>query len=689
MDYDAVPEVIENQVGSSLLERLSSTREINDLGPPELVTIISSNLVQDRAKIVSVWNHEAAGSLEDFVYDLRTALKDNAESSFLHLAGNDTGNIKAILTFLTQLAGKMEKEYGNWFTRQKNKYVICSTMSIWNIFRECDVCIISSTDLDTKILIVGRDVNQQDLRSLESKEQDLILAECFVSSFVRVVMALKENLEDGELQNLVEMVIVDIMEMSDGQSLVDKFIELFPLVYLKGYKMGSSFLSNEPTRYNNMLVDTLVELVRLTRKNSKCLAMLEELSVQYSDSKSVMIRILLNSDSEVDAIRLINTELGEFDEEHDNIKYKSFLLCLQVTFLLQKEDTNILQAKVLASNAVECALDEFVPWYLLSRCLVLSGELEEALVCLSSCPITTAPPFKLRAHMNKSAQKKVSLPLPVDVILEGVTTLNPNEVQAEYRALDNTRLKSMVSTMNPRASLIYSLLVDLKYKFGQEQLLATKEDIFIADGEKSEYMDSQNRRASVKWFDGIFVSLFNDMILFNDLRVLNGDFETLSRYTALELELYGVCAKRLKEYDIARSLFEMALKNRFSSKSAKRLLEILTDKYKTLRLLLRTQNTDNTIHNDSNDHDYNVSEMTRISSQILDLCVRLCCWNHRWYINFSIQILDAVSLILEDWGISRVSAELHSRYSSSVYTLVQKRLIHFFKNQLETSQVEL
>ena len=72
------------------------------------------------------------------------------------------------------------------------------------------------------------------------------------------------------------------------------------------------------------------------------------------------------------------------------------------------------------------------------------------------------------------------------------------------------------------------------------------------------------------------------------------------------------------------------------------------------------------------------SRIRELDNSIIDLCVKICCWNHRWYTEFSISLLDCLSVVIQDMGLTKVSNEISSRYPETVLNLMQENLLNFF-----------
>ena len=145
------------------------------------------------------------------------------------------------------------------------------------------------------------------------------------------------------------------------------------------------------------------------------------------------------------------------------------------------------------------------------------------------------------------------------------------------------------------------------------------------------------------------------MLLYDDLRVHSQwQSNELKPETTLEWELIGLCCFRLRQFQSAKAAFQNGLQKRFSSQSSRKLLQIL--------LMERESNP---------------SEDTDL--EIITICVKLCCWSHRWYAEFSMLLLDAMAKVVENLGITRVENEVNSRFPESVSGLFHDNILRFFQ----------
>lgn len=186
----------------------------------------------------------------------------------------------------------------------------------------------------------------------------------------------------------------------------------------------------------------------------------------------------------------------------------------------------------------------------------------------------------------------------------------------------------------------------------------------------------RSKRLCERWLDNLFMLLYEDLKTYTDWQSEQLYFDAQnSKYHKLtvEWELFGLCAKRLGHLPEAAKAFQIGLSQRFSPVCAKNLLQFYIDEHKRIR-------RDSVSANSELTSSQILSSINDIDSSIIDLVVKICCWNHRWYIEFSIILIDALSVAVQDMGITKVHNEIASRFSDPVAQLIDDNILNFLKN---------
>lgn len=627
--------VVEETPGQALNERimkLSSQEFTNTLGPQDLVTIVK----RDGQK--------------------RTI------GTFLYVAGLDSSDPTTIAVWLKELVECIEEKPQLWFGKNVKFTVERISYTTWNIFRQCDMTV--TVHLPGRIENEFIDKSGNTLEFEGTEEADISWVEAFMSGKMRDLMCMVENRDDGEVINVVETKILNPLMSGQLDGVADIFINVFPMFFPRGGEVGSPCIyGNMPsTLTNNYLVETLCETVRLTKNKIKCLKMLQELKQAFGSIVNIIIaRILLSNNSELEGVKLIYETLKEIDDPI----YQCELLHLQAKYLLDHCDPFF--ALSASQKAVDLTPNAFIPWYYLVKSYIALGDYKNALLSLNSLPMnlaSLAQKYQYSRILNTDGNNgnvELHLPLPLDVVLDEVTNLNSTLVMEEHKAVNQDLYGLKASNLNNTFQWIYELLCEITKNIGWEKLLQCRAELFLMEDEY-DHLDLEDtesgadasravkgKRLCERWFDNLF------MLLYDDLKT-NSQWQAneLKPQTTLEWELVGLCCFRLRQFRNAKAAFENGLQKRFSSQSSRKLLQLLLMERK-------------------------VNPSENIDQQIINLCVKLCCWSHRWYSEFSVLLLDAMSPIVEVMGITRVDNEVNSRFPASVAKLFHDNILSFYK----------
>ncbi|CAI4052233.1 exomer complex subunit SKDI_15G4370 [Saccharomyces kudriavzevii IFO 1802] len=733
---NSIPEVKEDYIGYALNERKIRLPQFQNLGPADLITLAKYSPTSSNTNAINSTSRNngattmkppAAAALDGSaasvvtngnISDVAVATNSTAASifsgsrsvndaapmvaefhplnklkgeigTFFYSMGADTSSPTSIAIFLKGISDIITEKPQVWFGKRKAFQVARISFSTWNAFRKCDINVIVHIPGTIQNFIVDCNGESQNIEL--HADHDLIWAETFVSGVVRSIILMKENAEEGELQNLVETLILNPLMTGQIDDLSEMFIDLFPIVYLKGPLLGAPHYIANVTNTNNYLVETLVEIVKLTRSVSRVEAMLKDLANENPEAIIVLTKIFLVCDREIDAMKLIYDELSHNDRisnPNNYMDYKSEILCLQAQFLVDKKQDYTL-AQNIAQEAANCSPSEFRPWYLLSKAYVKLNDIENALLILNSCPMSPLKEkYTLRRVVPLPSKNSLHLPLPIDVVLDEVTSLNPQDVQKEHRSADPMLVNLAASNLKSTFQLAYRLLTEIVQITGWENLLKYRSNIFVMEDEyqnstsslsksvgEQEEVPLRSKRLCERWLDNLFMLLYEDLKMYTlwqteqlYMDVQNNNHNKLT----FEWELFGLCARRLGHFPEAAKAFQNGLSQRFSSRCARKLLEYCVNERQRIKNFLNSPNSHGMAP------EMVTSRIRELDNSIIDLCVKICCWNHRWYIEFSINLLDSLSVVIQDMELTKVSNEISSRYSETVFKLVQENLLDFF-----------
>ncbi|AET37698.1 ChAPs family protein Ecym_1472 [Eremothecium cymbalariae DBVPG len=668
----SIPEVKEDTPGFALEQRKAKLAQFQDLGPPDLISI--SKYISSSGKNSS---HKRATSVSQDISSQEPAEKlKGVIGTYLYCTGADTSDPTSIAVFLKSIADCISEEPQIWFGKQKPFKVSKISYCTWNIFRQCDVNVTVHIPGTVQSFVV--DVRGE-LLQLDESEHDLLWAETFISGVARTLMMMLDNFEDGEVNSVVETRILNPFTSSEIGDIATSFITLFPLVYHQGPRLGAPPHIGCISHTNNYLVETLLQLARLTNNFEPCRHMLEKLRPSNPEVVVVLSRLLIQADREVDAIKMIHKELSS----DETTEYNSELLCIETEFLLDRKN-DLELARDTSQAAVNSAPSEFWPWYLLVKSFTALGDIENALLTLNTCPMSPLKEKYVFKRIITVTQESgnLHLPLPVDVILEEVTGLNSQDVIAEHKSVDPALTNLPAANLKSNFQLAYSLLAEIAKKTGWEPLLKYRAKLFVMEEEyqsaSTPSIDSEtpqglrSKRLCERWLDNLFMLIYDDLKIYTIWQAEQLHFEAQNTQyikTTFEWELLGLCANRLHHYHEAAKAFQNGLRQRFSAQSCRKLLQYYL---KEREFVIHRGGASGMISSQI------VNTISTQDNRIIDLCVRLCCWNHRWYSEFSLMLLDAIAVVLQDMDQTKMQNEVASRFPESVVNLFQKNVLDFF-----------
>lgn len=670
--------VKEDYIGYALEERKSKLSQFQELGPPDLISM-TKYIPSSSAKDSSA--HKRSSSLEPTnTADLHTYDKLKGEiGTFLYCAGVDTSDPTSIAVFLKNMADTISEEPQIWFGKHKNFKVAKISYSTWNSFRQCDLNVVIHIPGAVQSYILD---SKGEIIQIEEAEHDLLWAETFISGVVRSIMMMRDNFEEGEVNSVVETRILNPLSSGEIGDVTEAFIRLFPLVYERGAILGGPCDVAAVSRTNNYLCETLIQVTKMTLNFRLCRDVLESMLPKYPELIVVLVRVLISADMEIDAIQLIHSDLSK---NPDTItEYRSELLCVQAQFLLEvKNDAKL--ALQSAQAAVNCSPSEFRPWYYLVKSYIALNDIENALLTLNGCPMTPLKEkytFKRVVGLPHDSTSNLHLPLPVDVILDEVTSLNSQDVIQEHRSVDPGLLNLPAANLKSTFQLTYKLLTEIVQRTGWEALLKYRAKMFVMEEEyqgtaspstKPHGGTLRAKRLCERWLDNLFMLLYEDLKSYTLWQAEQLHFEaqnTQYTKTTFEWELLGLCAYRLGHYREAAKAFQAGLRQRFSAQSCRKLLQFYLKERRQVKTGARSDMTSS----------QTITTITSLDNRIIDLCVKLCCWNHRWYSEFSVILIDSLAVVIQDMGITKLSNEVASRFPESVVKLVEDNLLDFFSN---------
>ncbi|CCE64982.1 hypothetical protein TPHA_0J01610 [Tetrapisispora phaffii CBS 4417] len=702
LEQSDIPEVVESYIGEAIDQRNSKMPQFEGLGPVDMITMVKYLKPQNSA-FGTMGTANSTNSKHPKVNP--TSFKDVIShtehyrgeiGTFFYIMGIDNSDSTSIAVSLKEIADSISETPQPWFDKIKSFNVERISLSSWNSFRSYDVTTIVKIPGNLATFIVNED--GEEVKDITQADFQLIMTETYMSSVVRSISLMKENRNDMEQQPLVETLIFNPLMMGKLKSTGDTFIELFPIVYEDGHLLGSSPTIAATNRTNNYLVDTFVEIVKLTRSIDKAKEMLINLSKKFPEVLVVLIKILLVCEYEYDAFQLVNellstdytnvTSINNMNIENKSV-YIGELLYIQAEHLMTNRK-EYKYAKLIAKKCVELLPNEMEPWLLLSKVYFKLNDIKNALYTLNCIPTALVKEKYILKRVvdftskNTNNLPRLHLPLPLDIKLNDIDSVDSMNIRLENESCDPDLQNLPATTLKPIFRRIYQHLTKILQTISWEELLSIRSQIFLME---EEYMrnpqtieeinqrPADNKRLCERWLDNLFMIMYEDLRVYTIWRkqqLYHEVEDSTISHTTTEWELFGLCAARLGYQHEAASAFEFGLSQRFSPVCARQLLEY------HLTIHKNHQRENNSLNSKLTSSKI-LQQMEKTNKSIINLCIKIVCWDHRWYINFSLLILEAMGIVTQDMGISKVSNEIRGNFNNDVYTFFKNNILKFFK----------
>lgn len=615
----------------------------------------------------------------------QTTSSEKGVSTFFYYTGTDVSSPASVAASLYSLANIITESPQLWFGKTKPYKVTQATYCTFNAFSGIDLRV--TAHIPGKVESEMFDVNGE---KIQVSDNERLWTEAQVSAVVRALV----SADDDEQPDYAAVVEVRKVNPFATKEAAKAFFAGFETLFAEGPKLGCCSYRQTPTLTCNFLVDAFLKAVQLTEMFDEALQSLYSLEAEFPEVANIIARVFLLKDAEVEAVKLMCERMSKNPMDGD-------VLVIQSNFLLQRGSLDL--ALSCAVRAVKVAPSDFKSWEVLAKVYTSLEKYEDALLTLNSCPMVTQ---KDRYHLRRvftPDSKNMHLPLPVDVTLDRVSSLNSADVVAEHNSVDPMLTSLPAANLKSTFAKAYTLLTAVVNKTGWEALLKCRAKVFVMEEEyksassttladkkvgeeerssleTSNGGDFRKKRLCERWLDNLFMLLYEDLKIFTMYRAEYLHFQAQQieyKKTALEWELLGLVSLRLMHKKEASECFENALKKRFSFKASAELLKYsLKEKEKTHHLLYGTQE-DSKKSASQELSAYNAA----LGKTVSQLIVSLSVWNHRWYCEFSPLLINALKVRVAELGIVKVESEVQADAATSgtgVFELMNNSF-HFLK----------
>lgn len=221
---------------------------------------------------------------------------------------------------------------------------------------------------------------------------------------------------------------------------------------------------------SNHLTSGLLKYIHTTGRYTSGINLFEKLRTRDVEVSSLLARVLISADEEVQAVRLMHDALQDVPMDYA-------LLDCQAAFCLSKGEGEM--ALECAKRSVTAAPSEFSTWARLAEVYVNLEQWDLALLTLNSCPMFT---YQDKDAPRMPAPSRVMLPILAESVLDEIDEGQPK--QGEPHDFVHPSLRKLhAATYQGTFLKAYNLLTKIAASIGWDQLLKIRSDVFVMEEE--------------------------------------------------------------------------------------------------------------------------------------------------------------------------------------------------------------
>lgn len=221
---------------------------------------------------------------------------------------------------------------------------------------------------------------------------------------------------------------------------------------------------------SNHLTAGLLKYIQTTGRYTSGINLFEKLRTRDVEVSSLLARVFIMADEEVQAVRLMFDALQDIPMDYS-------LLDCQATFCQSKGEKEM--ALECAKRAVTAAPSEFSTWARLAEVYVSLEQWDLALLTLNSCPMFT---YQDKDTPRMPQPSRIMLPILGESMLEEIDEGQPR--QGDPHDYVHPSLRKLHAAGYQGTFLkAYNLLTKIAASIGWDQLLKIRSEVFVMEEE--------------------------------------------------------------------------------------------------------------------------------------------------------------------------------------------------------------
>ncbi|KAL8933634.1 MAG: hypothetical protein Q9211_005672 [Gyalolechia sp. 1 TL-2023] len=428
----AVPEIIEEEIESAVDSRNEALPALRELGPPDLVHLVKQSI--------------KSGNKQSGVYH--------------HVTGIDASSSASLAAYVNTIT---------YNPNDKSSKVVSGLYCCYNAFSRVDMRV------DVKIP-GGVESYCIDERGDKRVASDALWMETFLCGVLRAYA----YADDGSGESIKKIIGVRRFDPITSTEMEHKFLDAAERLFFKGPQLGSEPEVQVPNNVSNHLTTGLINYIHTTGRYTSGINLFEKLRSRDMEVSSLLARVMLSADEEVQAVRLLHDAIAKLPMDYS-------LLDCQATFCQGKGRLD--WALECAKRGVTAAPSEFATWAKLAEVYVALEQWDLALLTLNSCPMFTYQEKDL-PRMPEAA--RILLPVLPESMLDEI-----DEVSGTYDEVHPSLRKLHAAGYKGTFLKAYSILTEVTAKIGWDQLLRVRSQVFVMEEEyRSEKQTTSTTRTS-------------------------------------------------------------------------------------------------------------------------------------------------------------------------------------------------
>ncbi|EXJ57319.1 hypothetical protein A1O7_07666 [Cladophialophora yegresii CBS 114405] len=419
----AVPEIIEDEdIGLAVDARTESLPGLRELGPPDLV-----HLVKQSTK---------AGAKQTGVYH--------------HVTGIDASSSASLAAYVNTLT---------FNPADKTHKVVSGLYCCYNAF--------SHLDMRVEVKIPG---SVESYCVDERGDRRVATESLWLETFLCAVLRAYSYSDNGSGDTIKKIIGVRRFNPIINTELEHRFFEAAERLFFSGRQLGSDPEIQIPNVVSNHLTAGLLKYIQTTGRYTSGINLFEKLRTKDVEVSSLLARVLLDGDEEIQAVRLLHDSLEDVPMDYA-------LLDCQASFCESKGEGEM--ALELAKQGVTAAPSEFSTWARLAEVYVDLEQWDLALLTLNSCPMFS---YQDKDSPRMPEPSRVLLPILPESALDEIDEGQPRQGEPFDQVHVSLR-KLQAATYQGTFLKAYSLLTRIAAAIGWDTLLKTRSQVFVMEEE--------------------------------------------------------------------------------------------------------------------------------------------------------------------------------------------------------------